>query len=97
MSARLHGQAIPARDSNLLAQRFLVGLATPNHDPQSVGHPRQVVDLESDQLGAPECTCKPKRQERTVPLTGERVRAMLKHFADQIRRGRWRGEIAGDD
>jgi hypothetical protein len=47
-------QMVAARDSDLLALARLVGLAAPDHDAQPVADLVQILDLERDQLGAPE-------------------------------------------
>jgi hypothetical protein len=72
---------LPERDAYLSIFAFLIGLAAPELDPQPVCRLLEVLNVETDQLRAPEGAGEAEEKQRTIARPGERVRRTGRHHA----------------
>src|SRR5450759_2754409 len=70
---------LPERDAHLATFAFLIGFATAELHPQSIGGLLEVRNVETNQLGAPEGPGETEQKQCVIARAGERVRRTRRH------------------
>ena len=72
------------RDADLAAGALLVGLGARQRDDHALGDELDVLDVDADQLGAPEGAGEAHQQESAIALALEAARQVLAHDRPQV-------------
>jgi len=64
-------------DANFRAGTLFVGLGPGDEEPHTLHRPGDVLDIEPNQLGAPQGACEANQKQRPVPDPADRYRTLL--------------------